>query len=314
MRHEHQSILANPPRQYRMFGTVIQSDFILYDFQTTTDEQEVSILKRSLPFQMPGMVRQQANYQTNLNDEIQYNIPRLGKFLISKGNRVFVDPHPRADHEVLLKFLLGTVLGTLLHQRGLVPLHGSAIDFNGHGIVFIGNSGAGKSTTSAAMQQRGFPLLTDDICPIKVNSSFDPLILPGLAQIRLKPDSFAKLGLDPHANTDFSLFKAQDKFYSIKDQAPNLKVPLKMIYVLNPCIVSAVQFVELEGGKKITTLIEHTFRNFVVKLLGKSQSHLDQSQKIAERVPITQINRPIQGLQLETFIEKLLNHASTNAH
>ncbi|NBC85561.1 MAG: hypothetical protein GVY25_05150, partial [Bacteroidetes bacterium] len=39
--------------------------------------------------------------------------------------------------------LLGVVLGTLLHQRGLHTLHASAVVVDGGAVAFVGEKGAG---------------------------------------------------------------------------------------------------------------------------------------------------------------------------
>ena len=41
-------------------------------------------------------------------------------------------------------YLLGTAIGALLHQRGLLPLHASAVEVNGRAVAFIAPAGHGK--------------------------------------------------------------------------------------------------------------------------------------------------------------------------
>lgn len=63
-------------------------------------------------------------------------------------------------------YLLGPVFGVFLRQIGTPCLHASAVVLGGKAILFAGDQGAGKSTTAAALAQRGHAVLTDDIVPI----------------------------------------------------------------------------------------------------------------------------------------------------
>ncbi|OYW53228.1 MAG: hypothetical protein B7Z30_14895 [Rhizobiales bacterium 12-68-15] len=47
--------------------------------------------------------------------------------------------------------VIGVGMGLLLHRRGLLCLHGAALHIHGRTIALLGESGAGKSTTSAAL-------------------------------------------------------------------------------------------------------------------------------------------------------------------
>ncbi len=65
-----------------------------------------------------------------------------------------------------VSLLLGCVLGHLLRLRGVTCLHSSVVAIDGNAIAILGQSGAGKSTTAAALAARGLPILADDIAAI----------------------------------------------------------------------------------------------------------------------------------------------------
>jgi len=64
----------------------------------------------------------------------------------------------------------------------LIPLHGGALLFNKHAYIFIGASGAGKSTTLSELLDRGATLLSDDMVFINANNG---ALLPSLPTLRL---------------------------------------------------------------------------------------------------------------------------------
>src|SRR5262249_592641 len=73
-------------------------------------------------------------------------IGQIAEYEVSEGRRIRVWLAPGAASKDAEIFLLGPAWASLCHQRGLLPLHASAIR-TGHGLVaFCGHSGAGKST------------------------------------------------------------------------------------------------------------------------------------------------------------------------
>lgn len=89
-------------------------------------------------------------------------------------------------------YLLGPVLGCFLRGKGTTCLHASAISHSGKAVLFVGDSGAGKSTTMAAMAQRGHAVLSDDIVAITESDGI-PLATPSYPSISLLPDSVQML-------------------------------------------------------------------------------------------------------------------------
>ena len=84
-------------------------------------------------------------------------------FVIRNGNEIVVDPMPGVDGQFLRLLILGRAMVVLLHQRGVMTLHGSAAAVNGSSVLVLGDRGLGKSTLVAALHSRGHALLSDDI-------------------------------------------------------------------------------------------------------------------------------------------------------
>jgi hypothetical protein len=94
--------------------------------------------------------------------------------------------------EIAATFLLGPVLGMLLRLRGVTCLHASAVAFDDHAVAFMGDEGAGKSTTAAAFARRGHPVLCDDIVAIvEREGAFH--VMPAYPYLSLWPDSVKML-------------------------------------------------------------------------------------------------------------------------
>ena len=98
-----------------------------------------------------------------------------------------------ADDAFVRQCVVGPGLGVLLHRRGRLVLHGSAVDVGGRAVVLLGEKGAGKSTTAAALLARGHALLTDDLVALAARpgggSDGPPAVAPGPTQMKLWPES-----------------------------------------------------------------------------------------------------------------------------
>lgn len=119
-------------------------------------------------------------------DGLRYTAEDGSIFDTFAGTRVLVSG--LREGEPLPLAFYGTVTGTLLAWRGLIPIHGSAVEWNGHGLLFCGPAGAGKSTVAAALLSRGAHLLSDDLSVLHPTQPGAPLqLLAGRTSVRLYP-------------------------------------------------------------------------------------------------------------------------------
>ena len=118
-------------------------------------------------------------------------------FTVSGGNRIdIVAPPGRADNDIRI-WLLGTVMATLLHQRGMFSLHANAVALPGGGAAaFSGGSGEGKSTLAGLLDRAGFCVLGDDLCAIGFEGG-RPLVHAGIPRLKLWRETLGLFGRDP---------------------------------------------------------------------------------------------------------------------
>lgn len=124
---------------------------------------------------------------------VRVAIPAVATYWAEAGRRVIVEPTMSEDAADIRVFLLGTVLAIVCFQRGLLPLHASAVDIDGRVLLLSGVSGAGKSTLAAAFSARGYRLLSDDLCALEVREGQPLMILPAFPRIKLRDDSARQL-------------------------------------------------------------------------------------------------------------------------
>lgn len=130
-------------------------------------------------------------------DEVCLHWEEAGTILVRQGREITLDPRPGTDSDVLRLYLLGPALALLLHQRGLLVLHASAVALDGGAAAFLGYAGRGKSTTAATLHARGYPVLADDVVAVDLSTPEAPGALPGFPQLKLWPDAVTALGGSP---------------------------------------------------------------------------------------------------------------------
>ena len=128
--------------------------------------------------------------------DLRLTVEGIGRFRISNSDQItWQRANGTVSDQDLRTFLLGSAVGALLIQRGMLVLHGNALERNGQAIVCLGHSGAGKSTLAYALMQQGWRLLADDLVAITP----DGQVLPGIPRIKLWHDAAEAFGLDPEA-------------------------------------------------------------------------------------------------------------------
>jgi len=129
------------------------------------------------------------------------HVSKRCRFLIENGRYIFIDRGAApgqveqinvSDARIRL-LILGTAMGVLLHQRGMVPLHLSSVSCPRGVFGFSGVSGDGKSTLAALMHSDyKCGMFSDDV------AAFDPnceqtVLKPGPRRLKLWDDALAHL-------------------------------------------------------------------------------------------------------------------------
>jgi hypothetical protein len=126
-----------------------------------------------------------AFYRFHYTEGIDYILSR-------DGARLWILSSKNVAESDVLSYLLGPIMGFILRVRGVVCLHASAVAVNRRAVVFVGDIGAGKSTTAMAMGRLGHPILSDDIVPIYQNAGAT-YAQPGYPRMRLRQPSLPML-------------------------------------------------------------------------------------------------------------------------
>lgn len=180
---DHQPVIPlATARHYRLFGLTLHSEFALPALAETAPAQPDLTLAAGGPIAWPDRV-----FSFGPDRQIMY-FPAIGAFTVLGADRILYHPATQADARLLEFPLLGPVMAFVLHLRGLLVLHGSAVGAAGRAAVFLGDKGAGKSTLAAACVAAGQRLVTDDLAALAITAPGMP-VLPAFAQIKLSSEA-----------------------------------------------------------------------------------------------------------------------------
>ena len=222
-------------KTYSVYGMVVESELVLPQLQPIAQEalsgeaiQPVEIRWGHVPDRLSEDAP--SAHFIRVGDTCLLRVPDAGNYLIT-SERVTIQKHDHASVDDVEAYLLGTVLATVAHLRGLVPLHVSAVLSPMGAIAFTGESGAGKSTMAAHIHHRtGWPLISDDVSA--VYETKDGMELEsGVLTVKLWKDALASLdrssdGLKRDA-------ERMDKFHAIDGQKFVVgRYPLKKLFLL----------------------------------------------------------------------------------
>ncbi|WP_322417616.1 serine kinase [Mesorhizobium huakuii] len=279
-------------RYYQAYGLTIASDVALPELEPA-EPAAADILIAIGTIDMPKPSSEAATIFRFESDRQYLAWHAVGAFLISDASRIDIEPAPGVDDALLAFPLLGPVMALLLHQRGLLVLHASAIAVAGSGAIFMGDKGAGKSTTASALIRAGHELLTDDVVALDLARPDAPMIVPGFPQIKLAADAAAAISLD-QAELRPQVHPAIEKVqHRLHGAFSGCMVPATGIYVLERGTKAAIT--PLPGIAALPAIIKFSY----VTRFGRAALsddfaalHLRQCSAIANHVGVFRLEVP----------------------
>jgi hypothetical protein len=289
---------------YQAFGLNIHAQFECPELTPNTTDTVADIFFRE------GFVAEHLENASIIGEWVEVlpqlvllHIDQVGRFLVENGKTITVYPHKETSREMIRLFLLGSAMGALLYQRGILPFHGSSVNKDGQSMVFSGPSGIGKSTLAASMMKKGFQLLSDDVTAITFSPDGIPETSPGIPQIKLCRDSIQQLEFD--VNRGRMLGQSGKIGFSPYNQVASHTFPLQAIYILGRHPKKQTEVVPLYGIDKFHALRMNTYRPLFVKAMGIEQEHFDQLKKLASGTDVYLILRPENGFHLDEIVAKI---------
>ncbi|MBW4668554.1 MAG: serine kinase [Cyanomargarita calcarea GSE-NOS-MK-12-04C] len=301
---------------YHAYGLNIQSALSLPELNLTIETKADVVIKLGIIDDFPFEVNPSEIFREHISLEKSYFFwNQIGKFLVQNGTEIVIEPLPKIEERSIRLPLLGTIMAVLLHQRGLLVLHASAVAINDGVVAFLGNKGQGKSTMAATLYGRGHHLMADDLVVIKFSDSECPFAIPGFPQFKLWPSSaIHSLGDNPETLPQLAT-GYEKRARRVVDRFLEKPMQLKRIYVLSEGLLPKIT--PIQPQEAIVQLIINSYvSRFGNKLFqGAAASlHLAQCTNLIKNVPVSSLERPLSFSFLSEVAKLVEKDSLTRMH
>lgn len=186
--------------------------------------------------------------------------PSLADFHVSAdGKSVASWACPGVTEQTLRHLYLNLILPMALERQGKWVFHASAIDSPAGALVFVGESGRGKSTLAASFALAGHPFLTDDALVLEPWGQ-GYLVQPSHPSIRLWEDSRSTLVGE---NAELApAVQYTDKARLLSGKALRFCLdarPLRCMYFLGNDDVDEVSIQPIAPSEALIALVRNSF-------------------------------------------------------
>lgn len=295
--------------QYSVYGLNITSDLELPELvavEWTTADVEITI--GPVPERLIGAksVGEWAEYADG--PVCLMRIPDVGRFLVESGRTIVVQPCGPDDSSSRVAasaadvrlYLLGSALAAILHQRGLLPLHVSAVLSEGGALAFTGPSGAGKSTMAGFLSQKmGLPLISDDVSVVSLANNMASLH-SGPRKLKLWADAVDFLDLGNRQLAQDLSNTPKFQLY-LPDKVAASAFPLRAVVFLERVAQGqAAELVPISGIDRFRACCQAVYRPYMAPWFRSKADYVRDVFNLAESIEMYKLRRPWALEQLDS--------------
>lgn len=281
-----------------LFSEIVLPELPIIEPQNATPAP-VNIRLGPTPRQLPGAIELDPDCFATPRQYL-LRIPGIASYLVSDGRDIVVAPEPGALPLDVRAYLLGTLFVILCHQRGLLPLHASAVAGSQGAVAFLGRSGQGKSSLAAHLAQRGFQVLADDFCLVDFTASAEAMVIPAAPWLKLWRNALETLG---HPAEGLQRVFSQDDKYRLPLDDPHQPEPIRKLIFLDSENSSVARLEEVSPVGAIPLLMDLTHQAYVLQAIGHQRENFLHCSRVSSQAQAYRLIRPWGLEHLESTLD-----------
>lgn len=296
---------------YFAFGLGFESMLELPELPLASPSQASDIRIRigQVPELLPEAGEQAMSFQVTPQD-VRVDKPEVARYQIKNGSEIIIDPAHGSSLKQVRLLLYAPVFGALFHQRGLLPIHASAVEIGTGCVAFAGHSGAGKSSLATYLHDQGYPVVADDICLLSIPGSQGIQAFPGVPAVKLWKEALDMFGKD--ARNYERVIDTADKF-KVPPRQLSAKKALPLVGIVQFGKAAPSQcpvFCRLRGLDAVEMILEETYWQYFIHKMNFTEKHFRMAANIANQVPLYRcsMDKDWQRMRaVEAFIQRLID-------
>ncbi|HEY3988108.1 MAG TPA: hypothetical protein VGM02_02335 [Acidobacteriaceae bacterium] len=297
-----------PLHSYRIGPLLYVTELLLPELPPAAleaDERPVNIRLGAAPAALSAPLATSQSYQAS-EREFLLILPGVATYYVHDGQEIIVDRDPGAQELNVRSYLMGSLFAVLCHQRGLLPLHASAVATPQGAVAFLGASGAGKSSIAAFLARHGHRILADDICLIDPAAPPDRRVLPVAPWLKLWS---ATLDAMRESSRGLSRVFSDDEKYRYTLHQHQAPTPLAELILLERAESQAEpSFERLAPVHAVHAMLDFTYQSWLVRATGQTENYFLRCGEALDGVRVTRLRRPWGFEAMETTLAALETH------
>lgn len=303
-------LIPNRRHRYHACGLRVVSDIALpslLDAVGEDDRAEVEIAHAPVPETLEEPLLGSGPNWELAPARFLLRVPPVGRFLIEDRARVHYQPAQGKSPEDLAAFLTGSVMGLLLHLRGALVIHGSAVEVGGRAAIFCGASGVGKSTLAAALGRRGYPMASDDLSTLARDEHHNITLWPDGRKHKLWARAINALDLTDRQGD--GVRQQIHKFHVEPSAITTAALPVGWIYELSEDRGDPQIRIERASLPDAAVLMRrNAFRAKIMWELNQKDAYFLAAAQIARTSGFFHIKRPRDFTRMDEVVDQLVAH------
>lgn len=278
--------------RYKIYGLLIETDVEFLQL-VPTDEPEsadVVIIRGEIREQVTDYLEKNNIRAYDIGFEKSYLMNKGGYYIISEGKEIMYEPKEGYTPEMIGPWLLGFCLAMLLMQRHTLAVHCSAIADKEGAFLISGVPGAGKSSLTRVLLERGYGIMADDVAAVKTEEE-GTFVYSAFPYQKLCRNEVEKRDLDQ--NDLIYINEDKDKFLvPVKEAFVGDRRKLRYLIFIVVSATEKVQVHKLSGLNQLFALKENLFLSRLKGPWQNDKTLLDLCLKVASGCPVYLIERP----------------------
>ena len=231
-----------------------------------------------------------------------------GYYMIRNGREIIFETKEGYTPSTVSAWLLGYCMAILLYERRTIAIHCSAVTGKDGAFLISGEMGAGKSSLTRKMLERGFGIMADDVAAVRLSDkegvSDQSGVHDSAAECAYVYPAFPyqKLCRNEVESRNFDM----DELIYIDETKDKFLVPVKDKFVSKPqklqfmiyLLVGETEDVAVQKLSGLNQLMAIRRNVFLHRLTGdweNSREYGELCLKIASKCPVYMIVRPATG-------------------